>query len=238
MKPTQIKSSAVAVASVVAVVMASHTAHSAIMVTQPATITTACATTEMTLANSAPPVEEYADYCIGYTAAPANPTNEATLLNDSTDGSDWTFAYKAEGTPVLGSTLNGIKFTLADINFNDDKGTYTIMWEDTNGSDDYNLPIIVDLAFGMKSGSAQSGAGIAYFLFDDYVLTNDPYQAAGTFDLIVNKNLSHSSLFVRYESKPDIPGNGRIPEPGMLGLLGVGLLGQVWLLRRRRQQEK
>mgnify|MGYP000597806119 CR=1 FL=1 len=34
------------------------------------------------------------------------------------------------------------------------------------------------------------------------------------------------------------PGDGQIPEPGMLGLLGAGLMAQAWVLRRRRQQRR
>jgi len=232
MKTAPIPASAFFAASAFALAFAEHSANSAIIVTQPTTITTACKTTEVTLANSAPPAGGYADYCIGYTAAPGDPTDEATLLNNSTDGSDWTFAYKAEGTPVQGSTLSGIKFTLTGMVFNADDGVFTITWEDTNGTDPYNLPLYVDLAFGMKSGSAQSGAGIAYFLFDDYLLTNNPYAASGTFDLIVDKDLSHSSLFVRYERTPDIPPE-ETPEPGILFLMGAGLLGLGMAHRRK-----
>jgi hypothetical protein len=36
----------------------------------------------------------------------------------------------------------------------------------------------------------------------------------------------------------DIPSTGPVPEPGMASLLGIGLLGQAWLLSRRRRYLK
>lgn len=34
------------------------------------------------------------------------------------------------------------------------------------------------------------------------------------------------------------PGTGTVPEPGMVSLLGIGLLGQAWLLRQRRRRQQ
>lgn len=65
------------------------------------------------------------------------------------------------------------------------------------------------------------------------------------------KNSSHMSLYTAGGTPGDgtpgdgtpgngTPGDGTVPEPGMLSLLGIGLLGQALLMRqrRRRQQEQ
>lgn len=187
-----------------------------------------CAPGDVTLGASA------ADYCAGYFGdlGNANPATETTRLNDVTDGGDWSFVYKVQdGNPEGSGLFGGIRLTLVDVDVGDVSGEWTIQWEDTNGTDSFNLPLTLDIAAGFKAGSGNSGAGIAYFLFDDFLLTDDPYASSGTFSLTVGKGLSHESLLVRYEEDGGTPPLN-IPEPGMLFLLGAGLVG-LGLARRK-----
>jgi hypothetical protein len=206
-------------------------AHAAIVVdTTGYTITTQCLPTEVTLGGSD------ADYCAGYFTNNTNPQGEEDLLNDVTDGDDWSFVYKI-GTDREGDIeiegdglFSGIKLTLIDVSLDANSGFWTIQWEDTNGSDPLNLPLYLDLAAGFKAGT-----DLGFFLFDDFLLTKDPFQSSGTFDLEVNAALSHESLFVRLGTDPNGGGGGggSVPEPGVLFLMGAGLLG-LGLARRRK----
>lgn len=189
-----------------------------------------CSATDVTLGGAG------ADYCAGYFGdlGNANPNTELARLNDVTDGSDWTFVYKVEDGKTEGSGLfGGILLTLVGVDVGDVSGDWTFAWEDTNGTAPSNLPLTVDIAAGFKAGSGAAGAGIAYFLFDDFLLTDDPYQSSGTFSLSVDKALSHESLFVRYGDDGGSP-PFNIPEPGMLLLIGAGLVGFGVAARRKR----
>jgi hypothetical protein len=229
MKPLNVTSPAVLSASLLALSLMAHGAHAAIMVNNSGA-NPPCNVNEVTLA----PVGQ-ADYCLGYFSVPSSPGSEQTLLNNRTDGGDFSFVYKVEEEGPEGTGLwETIKFTLTASTFDDDNGTWTISWVDTDTTQTYNLPLYVDLAVAFKAGAGPAGGGIAYFLFDDFLLTSDTLTRSGTFDLKVDLDLSHSTLFVRLGTDPDDPDDpGDIPEPGVLFLMGAGLLG-LGMARRRK----
>ena len=112
---------------------------------------------------------------------------------------------------------------------------------------DYNKYVIVIKDGKVPDGSTDPNISWFWFLVDTaagcYAPTGSPYGSqdyCGTWTMYGNngtiKDISHMTLYG--QKGGDTPGNGQIPEPSMLGLLGVGLLGQAWLLRRRRQQQK
>lgn len=231
MKSSRIATSTILSASALALVLMAQSAQANILVNNTGA-SPLCSPSEVKLGASAPPADGSADYCAGYFAAPSSPTDEAAKLNDVTDGADWTFVYKIESNANEGTGLfDGIQFALTASTFASDMGTWTISWADTNGGAPSNLPLYIDLGVSFKAGNAQAGGGIAYFLFDDFLLTNNPYSSAGSFDLVVDKDLSHESLFVRFGDGSSTDTD--LPEPGVLLLLGAGLMG-MGLARRRK----
>lgn len=130
-------------------------------------------------------------------------------------------------TQVLqGATINGVTFTSISFvaNVAQDTGTWTFNW--TGG------PASLDLAVGIH---ASNRAGT--FLFDDRGLVANS-SGSGTWEINWLNNggnvpdFSNFSFWAR-TGGGDVPGPGPLPEPAMLGLLGLGLAGIVAARRRR-----
>ncbi|MCQ8103201.1 PEP-CTERM sorting domain-containing protein [Methylomonas sp. SURF-2] len=198
---------------------------------------TSCAVTEVSLGTN-PTIN--ADACYGYTtfgspAVELNTLNTAALptFSSSTYGSG-SFTEVFNTSPQTG-IFNSIQLTLTGVNVGANVDTFTFSWADTNGAALPNLPLYIDLVFSFKAGSTQSsngGAGIAYFFFNDFLLTSTPTSTTGSFDLVVQQGLSHNALYARTSDKtvPSCLTNPALcdedlPEPGSIALLGIGLFG-------------
>lgn len=197
---------------------------------------TSCLTSEVSLGTN-PAIS--ATECYGYVSG-GNPTQELTTLNTdalpSFSGATYgtgNFAEVFNTTPQSG-IFNFISLSLTGVAIGANSDTFTFSWSDTNGATLPNLPLYIDLVFSFKAGSTQSangGAGIAYFFFNDFLLTSNPTSTSGSFDLTVQQGLSHNALYARTSDKT-IPScivgvdcDEDLPEPGSIALIGIGLLG-------------
>lgn len=158
-----------------------------------------------------------------------SPTQETAGLNTAL-GTSLGFLAKSDNANPGSGTYQGITFTVDTSS--GDSGSWTVMWQDINGAQPLNLPLIMDLGVGLFAAS--DGAG---YLFEDVLLPVDPNAGAGTFTISFDPNkhgaypdISHLTLIGGDPRSPsnDVP----VPEPMSAVLLGGGLLG-LRLLRRR-----
>ncbi|PPD32741.1 MAG: hypothetical protein CTY19_10610 [Methylomonas sp.] len=205
-----------------------------------------CAVTEVYLGGFS------ATACSGYGAS-GNPTaelnnlNAITAFNSPIYGTDiFQQVFRTNDTQnpgdaddsgsfnALGSSLN---LSITDMGIDAGLNTFTLSWSDPDTINAPNLPYYIDLVFSFKAGNVNSDAGIAYFFFDNFLLTNNPFSTDGEYNLIVDKKLSHNGLYARAGKQPDsqIPGLP-VPEPSSVALLGIGLLGFAAQQLRKKQQ--
>lgn len=184
------------------------------------------------------------DKCVGYYSFNnyGTPTYE-TAIDDITvtDSSNpWTYLGRFETDSASweaasgGSVFNGIEIDISGAT-NTVSGSFTLNWEDVNGTDPENLPVVIDLGFIFKGGSGNQDAGSAFFFFDDEQLTVSPTSRSGSYNLLIDPTaLSHEALFVRFgEASTDPDPAPGIPAPGTLALLGLGLAGMGYGTRRK-----
>ena len=170
-------------------------------------------------------------------------TGQTTLKLTSIDGTSYNFDYSVTNTTSdpVDSRISSFGFnTNPDIGSATSTGTYSFV--DTDGNVPNGLGKI-DVCF--KAGGSNSCSGSGGVL--------DGQTGSGTLSLGFSSapsSLTLSDFFVRYQS---ISGAGNVtsatgsgtmtststggtpvPEPGMIGLLGFGLIG-VAFARRRRQ---
>jgi hypothetical protein len=161
---------------------------------------------------------------------PGNPDDEEELLRIVSGMDEWEFVYKDDGAVEEGSLIDGIRITIQEIDaLGQSSGDWVIEWFDTNGASPANLPITLDLAVAFKAGNE-----IAYWVFEEEVLTFDSTMRSGTFNLQITPELSHASLFAKYPVGGPDPDPDPVPLPGTLALMGLGLLMLRGLRVRRR----
>jgi hypothetical protein len=97
------------------------------------------------------------------------------------------------------------------------------------------------LAFVVKASNSWAVYDFDFTKIGGFDLTQ-PYSLAGTWNLNdfrnsnnkADQNLSFLGVWARDPAAAEAPGQTTVPEPGVLGLFGAGLLGMA-ALRRRRQ---
>ncbi len=153
-------------------------------------------------------------------------------------GSSWTlFAKDDVGGSLTTGVVNDIRFTLDALPDTESKaGTWILTWTQV-GEPGYDLTM--DVVAVHKGGNR-----FASYLFEQETFTGNPTTASGTWQITyTNKGgqiptLSHLSLYYRNATHSSTSGGGAstgngVPEPGVLGLLGLGLLGLAVMRRRQ-----
>lgn len=172
-------------------------------------------------------------------------SNESlALINALTWGNSWTLLDKTDTGGGL--TVGGLNFVLT-ADATTPNGDWLLTVTDTNLGSPQNLPVTMDLVFALKAANSW-----AAYLFTGVLVDGSD---GGTYHIAFNgpggqtAGFSHMSLYGQFtgstssstsstSSSSTTSGqtSGTIPEPGMVSLLGIGLLGQAWLLRQRRRR--
>lgn len=216
---TKLQSILSATALAFALSAASHTAHAAI-----------CSVTDMTFN------EENADAC--YNGA-GNP-NLGAINGIGGAFADplepWVFLLKGEEENAEPpESFKGYDFDLTDVVFDDTSGEFTLT---VTGAP---LPVMFDFVGVLKGGSTNPNSGVGASSFAAYLFENAQFAATntGTWTITFTNpggntpGLSNFSIYIR-DAEGGIPPTGNpVPEPGILFLMGAGLLG-LGMARRRK----
>lgn len=180
--------------------------------------------------------------------------DDTTLINAITDANGinwqdttnpWLFAARDNigGADTSNQLFGWLTFELAT-NTTGTPDTWTLNWTDNDSTAAPNLPVTIDF-IGVLKGSP--GYAAYLFLNKTLVETDPPAgagsgQGTGTFQIsFLNPggnipDLSHLSIYARLTEGST--GQTQIPEPNMLALLGIGLLGFAGTSLRRRKVRK
>jgi hypothetical protein len=185
------------------------------------------------------------DDCYGHSAVGANSVAEVRdFANNLTlfGSNDWSSGARINAGAAPGAEsyeLGGLRFTLSGLtNTGDDIWDFVLQVSDTNGGASLNLPATVDLI-----GAIKGSTGTDFFWFNDETVSADNN---GTLKMsLLNKKgnnvvgLSDITFLVRdgRDTQNCPPGDPtctptRIPEPGSMALVGLGLLLASYSRRR------
>jgi hypothetical protein len=163
-----------------------------------------------------------------------SPAQETGNLENAFGFPDGSYAFLGKSDSSDPDTFAGIDFDVTATGTNvggDSAGTFTVTWTEAAGAPD--LPAVFDFVVGLFGGNGPEENGAGYF-FDNVLLPLIPNTGTGTFDIAFTNpggnepNLSHLTLIGSYQG-----GETDVPEPAMIGLLGLGILGLAAACRRR-----
>ncbi|MCP5134720.1 MAG: PEP-CTERM sorting domain-containing protein [Gammaproteobacteria bacterium] len=161
-------------------------------------------------------------------------------INWDDDSHDWDLAGKSDTPDIYTLFNNSFSFSVT-ANNNQTSGDWTLNWTDMNPSLAPNLPFKIDLIGVLKGGSN----GYAAYIFQGILLedngTANDNQGSGTGSFQIKvlngggqvPGLSHLDIYVR-QAETSTTLTGGIPEPSILTLLGIGLLGLGGMNMRHR----
>jgi WD40 repeat protein len=139
-------------------------------------------------------------------------TNDRPAGIGSVFGGGWNFVTKTDDGPAV--NYSGLSWDLSA--GSGSTGTFNLLLSGAASA----LPQMFDLAFVVKGGNT----GYATYFFDNELFTalgstSGTYQVAFTNSGGQIPDLSHMSVYARVQER------GTVPEPSMLALLGIALLG-------------
>ncbi len=156
-----------------------------------------------------------------------NTNDSLARINALNWGSNWSLLDKTD-TSGPGSVFQSLSFTLTSDTSKPD-GNWVLAVSDAAGG--LNLPTYMDLVFALKASDYY-----AAYLFTGMLVDGSD---SGTYHISWNNNggqiagFSHMSLYGRAGSNGGGTPPLSIPEPGVILLLGAGLVG-LGLARRRK----
>lgn len=142
-----------------------------------------------------------------------------TILASDSDPTD-----SSAGT---GGNVGGVNFTLTATVGN--PGVWSLGWTDTGP----NLPFTMDLVVVLSARNV----GFASYLFEDELFqTNGSGGGNFVVKLFDQAGAPQLTSFAIYQSDLRRIPHTNVPEPTMLALVGIGLLGAAGFRRRRQRQ--
>lgn len=192
----------------------------------------------------------------GGTALAATAANAHTVTFGWTDNGDGTVTlwnehwHGAQPYPcnegVLCSDNGGLKISGNGTNDPSSYGlnSYTVQWAGTLNGVDRDDMVADGTLTGYTSDGTESGGGT----YDDWLFTEPLVIGDGFWWFFTGTNCCIDTMvhpvLVKLEgigsvdpgTGPGGPGGTPVPEPGMLGLLGMGILGTAVMRRRRRDE--